>query len=648
MRLADSLPPLSSLLCWGLAAIFVVGLLRLGVKLREFQVEDAADYRGEASRQSERLVRTAGVRGRILDRKGRVLAESRRLPALSLDPAQFQRRSYDKTTQAIGDAIAALGQTIGRTMRPSTNVIARHVYQLRSIPLVVWRGLSEREQAVYAENECDHPGFFFENEEVRSYPNGSLAAHLLGYVGRDTGAGDAASGGERFHFYRTELRGRAGLETYYDSYLRGVPGIDALTVDANGYTIRTRVVEEPQRGLDLRLAIDIDLQREAERQLAGLRGACVALDPRTGEVLAFASAPGYNPNDFVPSLDEKLYRRLSDDPAQPLLNRASGGTYAPGSTFKPITALAGLTAHWDPKAIYACDGVFKFGQMRLRCSSRWGHGEIDMRHALMKSCNPYFCNLATSIGTNALVAAARAFGLGERTGLDLGIDRKGVVPDADWKERTYRERWFGGDLVQMSIGQGMLLASPLQMARVAGAIGTGYLVTPRLRADAPTEWRRLPFREEDLRVVREGMRMVVAGDGDSRGTGWRGGDGVPVAVSGKTGTAEVGVGERRRKNTWFIAYAPSEAPRIAIAMVVENGESGGGTTAPKVGEVLKKFFEGEDLREVRGKKEEGRSVEFSPFCSTLSLTAEWNASATALLPSSLFLLPSSIGGLCDG
>ena len=144
--------------------------------------------------------------------------------------------------------------------------------------------------------------------------------------------------------------------------------------------------------------------------------------------------------------------------------------------------------------------------------------------------------------------------------------------------------------VQMSIGLGLLLASPLQMARVAGAIGTGFLVTPRLRADAPVERRRLPFREGDLRIVREGMRMVVAGDGDSRGTGWRGGDGVPVAVSGKTGTAEVGRGERRRKNTWFIAYAPSEAPRIAVAMVVENGDSGGGTTAPKVAEVLKAYF----------------------------------------------------------
>lgn len=575
--------------CWALAAIFAVGLLRLGVKLREFQVEDAADYRGAASRQSARRVRVPGLRGRILDRRGETLAESRLAACLVCDPAQFQRRRYEQTCAAIGDAARALGQALGRETVPSSNTVARHIHQLRSMPLVVWRGLDERELAVFAEHEADFPGFAVEEEEVRTYPYGPLAAQLLGYVGRDSGAG-AAADGEKFHFYLPELRGRAGLETYYDSYLRGVPGERELTVDANSYTIRARAVEEPQRGLDLRLALDVRLQRVAEAQLAGLAGACVALDPRTGDVLAFASAPGYDPNDFVPRLDPARYRRLADDPAKPLLNRASGGAYAPGSTFKPLTALAGLSVGYPPGATYPCDGVYARSGLRLRCASRWGHGELDLQHALMKSCNPYFCNLATEIGTNALLRTARAFGLGAKTSLDLGVDMAGVVPDADWKARQYHERWFFGDLVQMSIGQGMLLVSPLQMARVAGALGTGYLVTPRLRADAPTERQKLPFREADLRVVREGMRMVVAGDGVSRGTGWRGGLDVPVPVSGKTGTAEVGVGARRRKNTWFIAYAPSDAPRIAVAMVVENGESGGGTTAPKVAEVLKRFF----------------------------------------------------------
>ena len=214
-----------------------------------------------------------------------------------------------------------------------------------------------------------------------------------------------------------------------------------------------------------------------------------------------------------------------------------------------------------------------------------------MRHALMKSCNPYFCHLGMTIGTNALVRTARAFGLGEKTGVDFGVDMAGTVPDGCWKQRMYGERWFPGDLAQMSIGQGMLLVSPLQMARVAGAIGTGSLVTPHLKLGGSPERRPLPFEEWQLKVVREGMRMVVAGDGESRGTGWRGGEGVPVAVSGKTGTAEIGRGATRRKNTWFIAYAPSEAPRVAVALVVENGESGGSTAAPRVCEILMRAFD---------------------------------------------------------
>ena len=574
--------------CWALAAVFAVGLLRLGVKLREFQIEDAADYRGAAERQSSRRVRVPGARGRILDRKGRPLAESRRSESLVCDPSRFQRRGGDGTTSAIAEAIAAVGRAIGRDGGPTTNEIARHVRQMRSIPLTVWRDLDERELAVLAERESEFPGFSVETDEVRAYPQGAMAAQLIGYVGRDAGGDDAD--GERFHFRLPELRGRAGLEIFYDSYLRGVPGVRELTVDANGYATRSATVEEAQRGLDLRLALDIDLQREAERQLAGLRGACVAIDPRTGAVLAFASAPGYDPNDFVPTLSHSLYRRYADDLAKPLLNRASGGAYAPGSTFKPVTALAALSRGLDADETLDCEGAFVRGNLRLRCTSRWGHGPLDLRHALMKSCNPYFCAIAAEAGTNALASAAHAFGLGEKTGIDLGVDMAGVVPDADWKMRQYRERWFFGDLVQMGIGQGMLLVSPLQMARVAGAIGTGALVTPRLRLDAPVELRRLPFREADLKAVREGMMMVVAGDGAARGTGWRGGEGVPVAVAGKTGTAEVGAGERRRKNAWFIAYAPADDPTIAIALVVENGESGGATAAPKAGEILKRFF----------------------------------------------------------
>ena len=347
----------------------------------------------------------------------------------------------------------------------------------------------------------------------------------------------------------------------------------------------------PRKGGGLVPAFEIMHMNKAIQSLIRERKIQVfGVNPVTGDVLALASSPGYDLNDFVPNLPPEVYDRYAKDPLKPLLNRASGGLYAPGSTFKPVTAFAGLAAGWPADEVYDCRGVFALGSLHLRCSSRWGHGELDLRHALMKSCNPFFCSLGMLAGTNGVMGAACALGLGAKTGLDLGVDSPGVVPDGDWKMRTYGERWYPGDLAQMSIGQGMLLASPLQMARATGAIATGFLVTPHLKLDAPPMRTRLPFADEHLAEVREGMRLVVAGDGADRGTGWRGGDGVAVAVSGKTGTAEVGVGERRRKNAWFVAYAPSDSPTVAVAMVVENGESGGVTAAPRVCAVLKSIF----------------------------------------------------------
>ena len=581
-------PVVSGFACLCLAALFAAGLVRLGIKLREIQVDEAAGYSYANIRQSVRRVQTAGVRGRIVDRRGDVLAANRRSVSIVCQPSAFQKRTWEETAVGIESAIARIAAVIGRTSPVSPKTVRRHIRQSLAMPLFVWRDVGEDELAVFSEHEGEFPGFSVAESVEREYPAGPLAAHVVGYVGRDRG--ESVAGDEKFNFFATEMRGRSGLEMYYDSFLRGVPGERKLLVDARGFAIRGWTVSPSQAGPDLRLALDIGVQREVERQLRGEVGACVVINPVNGDVLALASSPGFDPNDFVPSLSQEVYGRYAGDPLKPLLNRASGGMYAPGSTFKPVTAMAGLISGASPDETYDCTGVFSLGSLSLRCSSVWGHGALDMRHAIMRSCNPYFCSLGMAVGTNALLRTASEFGLGRRTGIDLGADAAGVLPDGDWKVRTYGERWYPGDLAQMSIGQGMLLATPLQMARVAGAMATGYLVTPHLKLDVPVERVRLPFDDAKLAVMRESMRMVVAGDGESRGTGWRGGDGVAVPVAGKTGTAEIGVGERRRKNAWFIAYAPAENPTAAVAMVVENGESGGGTAAPKVCAVLKAMF----------------------------------------------------------
>lgn len=575
----------SDVSCWVVAGVFVLGIVVLGVRLKAVQVDGVADSKYDLRRQSLRRVQVAGGRGRILARDGTVLADNRTILSVTVDASRYKGRDWEQTAGEIERALAAAAEVIGRPPEADGEDVRRHLRRSISRPLVAWRDISEGELARFAEHERLLPGFACETGEKRVYPQGRFAGQLLGYVGRDL---IPAARGERFSFREFEMRGRAGLEDSYDSYLRGVPGERDLQVDSRGFVHREWSVVDPKRGPDLRLTIDVDVQRAAERQLADVTGACVVLDPRDGAVLALASSPTYDPNDMVPVLTESRYAE-----SLACRNLASCGRYAPGSTFKPVVALAAMSAGIDPDAVYDCTGAYELGTMRVRCARTWGHGEIGVREALRESCNAFFCNIGMETGTNAVFAAARAFGLGAKTGLDFPED-EGLVPDDEYRRRRRGERWYPGDLAQLSIGQGKLVVTPLQMARVIGALEKGWLVTPRLNADLPVERRLVEgFTPGQFAIVREGLRMVVDG-----GTGSRGGEGVAAEVSGKTGTAEVGAGERRYKNTWFVAYAcsngasrPDAAGReVAVAMVVEHGESGGGTTAPRVAEILKTIF----------------------------------------------------------
>ncbi len=570
----------SGFTCLVVAALFFAGFAALALRLKDVQIEQVASLTYDAARQSVRRVRIPGQRGRILARDGTVLADNRPARAIVLNAGPYQRRTWDATATNIYAAVAAAAEIVGRASTLKLEDIEKHLKRKLARPLPVWRNVTDEELARFAEHSDELPGFECEESLERFYPQGSLAAHAIGYVGRDRP--EATEGDESANFVDFEMRGRCGLEDRYDSFLRGASGVLCMTVDARGFSTREWTQIEPQKGPDLVLSLDVALQKEAQKQLEGCKGALVALDPRDGAVLAMASAPDFDLNDFVPVLKQELWRRLSTDPEKPLLCRATAGTYAPGSTFKPVTALAGLDAGLGALTQYECTGSYTVGGMRIRCTRMWGHGELDLAHALRESCNPYFCDFAVRAGSNAVIRAAREFGLGAKTGIDFPAEAAGVVPDDEWKREHWREKWYPGDLPQMAIGQGMLLATPLQMARIAAAIGVGYLVTPHLRASEPVERRPLPFSKEHLAAVRRGMELVVDG-----GTGRRAGEGVGVKVAGKTGTAEVGSLANRRKNTWFIAYAPAAKPEIAIAVVVERGESGGSTAAPKANALLR-------------------------------------------------------------
>jgi len=594
-----------------LGAAFTLGIAVITAELWRLQVVDVAASKENQRRQNTRSILIPGMRGRILDRSGRVLADSRPSRVIMCLPERFANKGgITNIANAVDSDLERLSAVLNLPRPPGLTHerIVRHMRESSALPIYVWRDIDDTTLARFAERADEFPGFDESVRAERIYPFASLAAHVIGYVGHDRPENDTAPS---THYWEPELKGRSGLEERYDGYLAGVTGEQRVLVDVRGFKPRAAdaadkeaSVRQPADGLDLVLTIDAPLQYVLERQLRGVLGAGVVLDPRTGAVLAMASSPTFDPNEFIPVLTHEKYRSLADDPDHPLLNRATSGTYAPGSTFKPVTALAALDAGADPEAEYNCRGVFTLGEFRLHCWDRYGHGEIALHRALRESCNTYFSNLGRMVGTNAIVRTAREFGLGSKTGIDLGAEAPGVVPDAEWKLANSGEPWYPGDTCQMAIGQGMLLATPLQMAVVCAALANGGdIYTPYLRArdswmPPPKPMRRIHARAEDIERVRMGMR-AVAEEGTGKRVLFRYGERreryrLRTTCAAKTGTAEVGRGETRRKNTWVIAFAPYEAPTMAVAVVVERGESGGLTVGPKVHEILASRF-GEEL-----------------------------------------------------
>ena len=597
-----------------LGVVYLFGFVVLGSTLFRLQYMDTGDFKADLEQQNTRRILVPGLRGRILDRNGAVLAECRPSHCIQCNIEEFQRRGdAQNTVAAVEEAIGLLAEKLGLE-RPAglTHArIERHVKQSSAMPLMLWEDVPDDTFARFAENSGDFPGFEATTRPERTYPCGRLAAHILGYTGRSR-PDDADSA----HFFEHDMKGREGVERYYNRFLTGVAGERKVRVDARGFRPtkqREALMEDdtdadvaPSPGLDLRLTIDKDVQAVLEAQLDGVTGAGVVLDPRDGAVIALASAPTFDPNDCVPRLTQEVYADLTNAPAKRLQNRAISESYAPGSTFKPVTALAALANGWLPDDEYSCQGVYKLGNLHLHCWDRWGHGPMTVRTALEKSCNTFFCNLGTAVGSNAVISAARAFGLGSNTGIDLGGETPGIVPDNEWKKATFNERWYPGDTCQMSIGQGMLLVTPLQMAVVTAALANGgKIFTPYLFArdegtPPPKPVRILPYDREHVELVRNGMRDVAeSGTGRRILTRWEEPEdgslkkrrfNLNVTCAGKTGTAEIGAGPTKRKNTWVIAFAPFEKPTVAIAMIVERGESGGSTVAPRVHKVLAHVF----------------------------------------------------------
>lgn len=561
----DQRPQINGLL-GAVALLFAVLVLRLFY----LQITTSADYARESEENRIAQKRIKAPRGLIYDRAGRILARNRAFYTVSLE--RTTRKDFEAATAAFKEAIGDPGIDAQYRRRHRTIRLKRDV-DFRTVSIV--------EELLKA----DWPLLDIEIETQRHYPYGQSTAHLLGYMGIIRDENLQVAPGKTY--MAGDFIGKTGIEKIYENGLRGRDGVHYLEVDAAGRTGR----EFPERdqlaepGDELHLTIDLAVQLAAERALPDtLAGSVVALDPRTGAVLALANKPTFDPNIFV-SFQAQEERQKVLQSETTLLNRAIRGRYPPGSTLKMIGSIAALeTGITDTLSTFeACAGSLAVGDVIFHCNKLDGHGEMNLLEATESSCNIYFLHLAELLGVETWREYADKFGFGQPTGIALDpSESEGLLPSRQYYQE--RDGWTFGHLLNLIIGQGAMLVTPIQMARYTAAIANGgYLVTPYLSGEPPPKQAIEGVSPSTLEIVRKSMHRVVYGQ---RGTGWR----VRIAeveIAAKTGTAQV---PNRDNDAWFVAFAPYENPAIAVAAVVEGGGGGGRVAGPIVRQVIAAYF----------------------------------------------------------
>ncbi|MBT6658075.1 MAG: penicillin-binding protein 2 [Proteobacteria bacterium] len=586
----------------GIIALILAAILL--ARLYSLQVSQYARYQTLSLDNHIRLQALSPVRGLILDRNGVVLAQNTAVYALKVTP----ERVLDMDLM-----LAEVGQIVDLSDREILAFKQRSSRRPGFKKQLLKTQLDDAEAAKFAVNEYRFPGVTLEAVLHRDYPFAELTAHFLGYVGRISEKDQNRLEEEKYK--GISHTGKSGIEKQYERALVGSTGFEEVEIDAHGRTLRTISREGAIPGDNLRLTIDIELQREARRALGASRGAVVAMDPNNGEVLAMVSNPSFDPNLFVDGIDHATYSALRSLKDKPFLNRALHGRYAPGSTIKPVFAEVVIEEGIDPEESVFCPGWYMLpGSTRqYRCWKKTGHGRVDLHAAIEQSCDVYFYEMGKRLGIGQMSGVLKKFGLGSQSGVDLPGEPDGLVPSAEWKLATRNEPWYPGEDLITAIGQGFLMTTPLQLARVASILANrGSVVQPRLLmskndplSGEPEELnnkkntRNLHINTEAMDRVIRAMTAVMS---SPRGTARMSGRRSAYSIAGKTGTAQViaiaqgeeydedSLKEEFRDHALFIAFAPVENPKIAIAVVVENGGSGAGVAAPVARKVLDHFF----------------------------------------------------------
>ncbi len=584
--------------------LIVAALLVFAGRLYLLQVIRGERYREGAEANSEKRLRLEAPRGLILDRKGRLLVGNRRSFDLVLDRERVRDPEpvAEWVSQLTGEQPAEIVKRITSKAQPAHR------------PVTLARDLTFSQVAYVEARREDIPQLSIETTILRQYPNGSLAAHALGYVGEIDQA--ELEKPEFAHHVPRDQVGKQGIERSLDDLLSGAPGVRRVVVDNIGRVISSRISEEPRPGDNVTLALDLDVQRASEEALDGRRGACVMLDVRTGAVIALASSPPYDPNAFVGGISSVRWREYNDDPHDPLRFRAIAGTYPPGSVWKALVSAAAMhSGKHGPATRVTCTGAINMWGRPRHCWKLSGHGTLNMHDALVSSCNVYYYTAGRDIGAEPIWELARAIGFGAPTGIDIPGERAGIMPDEAWKRQNMRraddKRWYPGDTVNLSIGQGFLIVTPLQIAVFGMTIANGGDVHPPVLLDHAVDpitgeiTRRaevktvahVPYGGPALNFLHSALEDVVS-VGTARRAQVRG-----IAVAGKTGTAQPSSGEapkgipraeraeRYQEHAWFMGYAPSQEPEVAFAVVLEHvGLHGGEAAAPAARIMLEAYF----------------------------------------------------------
>ena len=590
---------------WLLFAAVILFVL-IAARLWYLQVIKSGHFDSLSQKNRTRYLPISAPRGIIYDRNSEILVGNR--PSFTLSVLRQEVVEKDHLIQNLATILECTPQEIRKNW-------AKHQYFPNYLPVPLKTGISRAQMEELSENSLYLPGMLIETRPVRSYPCNQAGAHIFGHVGLIS-AEELAKKNRNGTYRAGDLIGKSGLEKHLDATLRGEDGTLLVEVDVKGKLIRQHMQQQPLPGKNLVLTLDKTLQQSAQHALEHMAGAAVVIEVNSGDILALASSPSYNPGIFTGGISTSAWRELLNNPRKPLQNRAISGQYPPGSTFKPVTALlaAILPQLSQVHRVIDCEGKTKIGNRDFRCWKRTGHGPTNLKKAMRESCDVWFYHMSMRLGIDRIADMARKLGLGRSYALPLDSEKDGLIPDREWKRKNFNESWYMGETAIAGIGQGYVLTTPLQLAVMTATIANGgTLYRPRiLRAvTAPdgeviTQYTPQIIHKNDFAsaAVTEVQKSLEAVVNDPRGTGYsckiEG-----LRIAGKTGTAQVirladseedeniseeEIAYRLRDHALFIAYAPADNPRIATAVIVEHGEHASQTAIPVTRALLQEYF----------------------------------------------------------